>query len=198
MCAVRLRKPKQARSIEVNASVMDMIWILVRVHSTGLEVDLACGHLYSINASDDPRASRDLVKHLASAAIVSIQMVPAIALRHPHNFIRLAHMFAEVLVFVVDEGLAFLIDNGAGHASVGIHADNAQDLMAPLVVDEQELLGIRLPPYVHDLPRIAEQRVIYNGYLLPCNHIEQMWLALRNSVTWFEFTSRQVMKELFG
>lgn len=151
---------------------MDMIWILVGVHPTGLEVDLACGHLHSIDATDDLRASRDLVKHLASATNVSIQMIPAIALGHPNNFIRLTDMFAEVLVSVVNEGLAFLIDNGAGHASVGIHAHNAHDLMAPLVVDKHELLGIRLPPYVLDLPRVAEQRVINNRYLLPCNHIE--------------------------
>ena len=85
--AIRLRVRDQTRAVEVDAVVVNEVRVLLRVHAARAEVDLAVGDIDAVHAAHHPLALRDLVLHAARLAIVQVEVVPAIALRRPHQFL---------------------------------------------------------------------------------------------------------------
>ena len=86
-------------------------------------------------------------------------MIPAVALRHPEEFVGLVEPPQVELPRIVNERLAPLIDQRSDRAVRRIHGDDAQHLMTPLVVDKGESAGVVRPPDVPEPPRIREHFV---------------------------------------
>ncbi len=116
--AVALGENDQAAAIEIDPAIMDVIGILVGVDAAGAEPDLPRLVIDAIDAAHHPTPLGDLVFHSAGVGVVEIEMVPAVALRHPDDFIRFIEIVGEELAAVVDEGFALFVDDGAGVAGL--------------------------------------------------------------------------------
>src|SRR5262249_23937316 len=153
----------EPRAVEIDAAIMDVIGILRRINAAGPEPDLAILHIDAIDEADQPFALGDLVFHRAGRLIDQVQMGPAVALRHPDDFAgRLDHLLkisasliiaSLINVSVVDERVARFIDDRAHRTRFAINADDAQGLMAALIVEEHEFLAGPIPMEVADAPR---------------------------------------------
>ena len=176
MRAVALGEKRQARAVEVDAAIVDVIRVLIGVNAAGAEPDLAVLLVHAVHAAHHPFAPRDLVLHLPGLRIVEVEVVPAVALRHPEDLVGRVEVAVELLAAVVDERLALLVDDGAGAAGLGIHRDDAQDLVAALVVEEREPARIRRPAIFLNAPGIGKQLVADRDFLLLA-HVEQMRLG---------------------
>src|SRR5207249_4231867 len=96
---VRIRggERDESASIEVDSVVMDEVGILAWVQATGMKVDVLVRFVYSVNASHGPLAFGDLPLHVSSRAIHEIKVIPAIALRHPDDFLAVVQIVPEFL-----------------------------------------------------------------------------------------------------
>jgi hypothetical protein len=84
----------------------------------------------------DPGASGDLILYLPGFRIDQIEMVPAIAFGHPDNFASGIKEISMNLVGIVNERFADFLSDGSHLSRYCIDADQADDLMAPLIVEE--------------------------------------------------------------
>ena len=121
---------------------------------------------------------------LSRLRIVKIEVIPAVAFGHPHDLVRFVKVAREFLVGVIDERLALFIDDCRCLAGCGIDGDDAQRLMAALVVQEGEPRRIGLPADFIDGPRIGKQFVIDRNQC-PRFDVEQLRLRDRNSIAGF-------------
>ena len=168
MVGVLRRERHEPAAVEADAVVVHEVRILARVHPAGAEPDLPLVFVHLLDAAHHPFAPRDLVLHLSGDAVVQIEMVPAVALRHPDHFLAVGDVVAVLLArvalasvgrAVVEEGLRLLGDDGARRAGRRIHLDDTVDLMAALVVLERERMAVLPPHRARQLVGIQKQRV---------------------------------------
>src|SRR4030042_3345943 len=138
MCAITASQNHQAGAVEVYTAEMYVIRILLRLNSAGLKPDLPFFLIYVLNSADNPPAPGYLVFNTSSLGVVEIEMVPAVPLRHPDNFVRFVEVMTELFAGVVDESLALFIDDGTGLTRRGIHTYDTQYLVTSLVIEERE------------------------------------------------------------
>jgi hypothetical protein len=142
---VRLREGRQAGAVEVDPVVVDEVRVLPRIHAARREPDLAGVLVHLDDAADGPFAPGDLVLHLSGDAVVQIEVVPAVALRHPDHFLAVGDVVAKALAGVAEEGPRLLGHDGARRAGRGVHLDDAEDLVAALVVVERDGRAVAAP-----------------------------------------------------
>src|ERR1051326_2891850 len=145
MSAVAVRERRKSRSVEIDPVVMHEVGILARLHTARAKPDLALLVVDVLHAPHHPVSFRDLVLHLAGNAVVEVQMVPSIALRHPHDFFPVMDVVTELLAGIAKERLRFLRDYRLRIARSSIYFDHAIHLMSALVVLECEDAAV-LPP----------------------------------------------------
>jgi hypothetical protein len=155
-----LGQPGQPRAIEVDPVVVDEVRVLARVHSARAE-DLPALLLIDLHHSpDDPLALRDLVLHLPGGSVHQVQVVPAVALGHPDHLFAVADVVTQLLAGVGEEGLGLLADDGAGARRGGIHFDDAEPLVSPLVVLEGNGRAVLAPLQPRKRVRIRKQTAL--------------------------------------
>ena len=77
----------EARAVEVDPVVVDEVRILARIHAARAEPDLALLFVDAEHVAHDPLALGDLLLHRTGDAVIEVQVVPAVALRHPDDFL---------------------------------------------------------------------------------------------------------------
>jgi len=87
-------------------------------------------------------------------------VVPAVALRHPHDLSAVREIEAVFLAAVAEEGLGLLLDDGPGRAGRGVDLDDPVDLVAALVIFEGESAAVLAPGEVGELIGVGEERVV--------------------------------------
>ena len=89
-----------------------------------------------------PVAFRDLVLHLAGRAVVQVEVVPAVALRHPDDLAAVVDVAPVLLAGVAEERRRLLRSMTArALACCGVDLDDAVDLVSALVVLERDARG---------------------------------------------------------
>ncbi len=160
---------------------MNVIRILAGMDASRAKPDHAILLVHELDIAYDPLALRDGILHCRSAQVVQIQMVPSRSLRHPDRFVAVFRVMREMLACIVDERRALLVDHGRGLTVVGSDGDDAQYLMATLVVKKRESLRVRVPPHFVNAPGIGKQRVRDRDRLTR-GHIEQAGLGQRDLI----------------
>ena len=97
------------------------------------------------HAAHDPFALRDLVLHATCGAVVEIQVVPAVALRHPDDFLALVVDVVAELAPAVEERLRLLGDDRARGACRRVNLDQPDGLMSSLRVLERHRPAVLAP-----------------------------------------------------
>src|SRR5262249_14701582 len=129
MISVGFGQSREAAAVEIDPVVMDEVRVFARIHAAGLEPYLALLLVHFLDAAHDPIAFRDLILHLASHAVVKIEMAPSVALRHPDDLPAVGQIVAVLLSRIAEEGLRLFADDGARLAGAGVNLDHAIDLM---------------------------------------------------------------------
>src|SRR6185437_470144 len=189
VCAIALGENDQTAPIEIDTAIMKVIGILLLINTTRAKPNLPRFVIDALDAAYHPLPFRDLVFHLAGVGVIEIEMVPTVALRHPDDFVRRIEIVGEEFAAVVVERLASLVEDSAGGAGLGIDGDDAQHLMAALIVQERETPRIGRPAHVLYAPRIGEQ-LILDWNFLARGHIEQMRLGEGDTVAGLEVIER--------
>ena len=153
-------QPDEARPVEVDPVGVDEIRVLAGDDTAGLEIDLALGFVHLVDGPDDPLPLRDLALDRAGHAVVEVEVVPAVALRHPDHFAAVGDVVAEFLAAVGEERLRLLVDDGPGRARRPVDLDDPVDLMAALVEFEGEGPAVLPPNEVRELVGIGEEGVV--------------------------------------
>ena len=86
-----------AGAVEVDAVVVLEVRILAGVHAAGAEPDLPLVFVHLDHMAHGPRALGDLRLDRAGRAVDQIQVVPAVALRHPDHFLAVGEVVAKAL-----------------------------------------------------------------------------------------------------
>ncbi len=141
---------------------MDVVRVLAWMDAAGAEPDLPLGLVHAIDTANNPGTFGDLVLYLPGLGVVKIEMVPAVAFRHPDQFAGTVEVVQEILARVVDERGALLLDDRLDRTACGIDREEPQDLMAALVIDEGEAAGIGGPAVVANAPGVVEEAVIHS------------------------------------
>src|SRR4030095_15900151 len=124
----------ETRSVEVHAVVVTWRRILAFIRAARAEPDLARRAVHAIDASHHPVALGDLVLHRAGRAVVEIQVIPAVPLRHPDVFAAVVDVVAVPLGRAAEERLRLVAHERARGAAVRVDLDYAEHLMSALVV----------------------------------------------------------------
>src|SRR5262249_27537253 len=139
--------------------------VFARIHATGLEPDLALLFVYLLDAAHHPFAFRNLVLHLASHPVVKIEVVPAVALRHPDDLFPIANVAAILLARITEERLRFFADDGARFTRGRVNLDHAVDLMPAMVVFKRECAAVLAPFEPRQVVWIWKERVVHDDLL---------------------------------
>ena len=117
-------------------------------------------------------------------------MVPAVALRHPDDFLAVLEVVAILLArvgevavggAVVEEGLRLFRDDRARLAGGRVRFDDAEDLVAALVVFEGDGAAVLAPLEARQVVRVREERVV-DGELVSRRDVEDDRLRQRQRV----------------
>src|SRR4029077_9062388 len=95
-----LGERREPGAVEADPVVVEEIGILARPRAGGAEPYRALLLVDLLDALDRPLALRDLVLHRPGRAVVEVQVVPAIALRHPDDLLAVGHVVAILLARV--------------------------------------------------------------------------------------------------
>ena len=184
MVRVRFCECRQTSAIEVDAIVVDEVRVLPRIHPARAEPDLPRRHIHPLHPAHHPRPLRDLLLHRAGGAIIQIEMVPPVALRHPHRFGAAVQILAKEFSRVFEEGVVarLLGDDCARRASGGVHLDHAEHLMPALVVLEGHGARVGAPDKPAHRVRVGEEHR-RDDRLLPRRHIEEHRRLLIEHIT---------------
>ena len=157
------------------------------------EVDLSLRRVDPVDAAHDPRALRDLLLHLARRAVVQVQVIPPVALRHPDDLLPVGEVVAVFLGRVLEEGRRLLVDDGARLPGGGIDLDDAIDLMAALVVLERHRVSVLAPFEPGHVVRVRKERAI-DVDLRARGDVEQHRRALVEHVAGLVVQQRRVLR----
>ena len=101
---------RQAGAVEIDAVVVLEVRVLAGVHAAGAEPELPLLFVDLDDVADRPRALGDLVLHRAGGAVDQIEVVPAVALRHPDHFLAVGEVVAIALAGLQRGGGAVVIE----------------------------------------------------------------------------------------
>ena len=110
-------------------------------------------------------------------------MVPARAFTAPEEFAGRREVAEPCAAIVVDEGFGFLIDDRADGSGGRIDAEDAEDLMAALIVAEEEGRAVREPEEVRDVEGIGEEGFVERDFA-EAAEVEQVGPELVDGVAW--------------
>jgi hypothetical protein len=162
---VLLRQRGETGPVEVDAVEVKEVRVLSRVHAVRGEPDLALLLVHLFHAAHGPVALRDLVLHSTGDAVVQIQVVPAVALGHPDDLLAVGDVVAEpfagaaarACLVVVEERLRLFGDDGPRLAGRRVDLDDAEQLMAALVVLNRDGAAVLAPDEIGQVEWILEQ-----------------------------------------
>ena len=181
MGAITLGQDHQLGAVEIDPGVVDMIRILIRHDTAGAEEHLPTLRVHMLNAADHPISTGDLILHRALTGIVKVEVIPAVAFRHPDQLPSIVQAMQETFAGVIDEGGTLFVHDSPRFTRVRFHGNHAQHLVAPLVVKELNLRRVRCPVNLAETPRIGKQCVV-NRDLAAAGHIKQVRFRLRYRV----------------
>ena len=169
MVRVAVGESRQPGAVEIDPIVVREVRILAGIHAAGAEPDLPLDGIDVLHGAHDPLAFGDLVLHRAGGAVVEIQMVPAVAFRHPDDFLAVVHVVAELLAgigeravrgAVGEERLRLFRDDRARGAGRRVDFDDAVDLVSALVVFEGQRPAVLAPLELGHRVGVRKQRVV--------------------------------------
>ena len=193
MRAITFSQHHQSGAVEVHAAVVDVIRVLSGADATGPEPNLPRLSIHLVHPAHSPRASCDLILHLARGGVVEPEMIPAIALGHPDQLAGLVEPMQKLFAAVAEKSRALLVHHRLCLAGLGVHCNDAEDLVPALVVGKGEALGVAFPAD-REMPalreRIRKQSLAqWNGALR--EHIEQLRAWVGQLVTRLEIVVRE-------
>ena len=146
-------------AIEIGAAYLNIVGVLVWHDAADVKPYLPFIAIDPLDTANHPVSFGDLILHLAGEGIVEIEMIPAVALRHPDNFVGVVEIFDELFAGVIDKGFAVFVDDRRCIAGFGVDGDEAEDLVSALVVEECETGGISGPTKLRNVPGGGEEGV---------------------------------------
>ena len=188
--AVACGQRRQAGAVEVDPVDVEEVRILARVHAAGGEEDLLRPFVDLDHRAHDPLALRNLVLRASGGAVDQVEMVPAVALRHPDHVLAVLEVVAILLArvgevavggAVVEEGLRLLRDDRARLPGGRVRFDDAEHLVAALVVFEGDGAAVLAPLEARQVVRVGEERVV-DGELGARREVEDDRLRQRQRV----------------
>jgi len=137
---------RQARAVKIHAAVVDVVRVLPGADAAGAKPDLPALAVHAIDAANHPLAPGDLTLHAAGRGVVEIEVVPAVALRHPDDLPGLVQIVDELLAGVVDERPALLVADGNELARGDVEQlrPGQRDAVARLEIVVGVQLGLKL------------------------------------------------------
>src|SRR5580698_10207883 len=73
------------RAVEIDAVVVLEVRVFILAHAAGGEPDLTFVVVHLDHVAHHPFASSDLVFHATGTTVIQVEMIPAIAFRHPDD-----------------------------------------------------------------------------------------------------------------
>ena len=183
MIRVGRRVGREAGAVEVDAVVVDEVRILSGIHAARAEPDLALVFVDAEHVAHDPFALGDLLLDRAGDAVIEIQVVPAVAFRHPDDFLAVGDVEAVTLARVRKERFRLLADDRSRLAGQAVDRNDAIDLMTALVVFERHGTAVFAPGQRLVVVGIRKQRIVDEDLLLAIEE-EQHWLLGIQHVAW--------------
>src|SRR5690625_7467752 len=101
--------------------MMDKIRVLILIIHSRTEPDLPVIPLDMVYISHHPFASCNLILYRPAAGVLEIEVPPAIALRHPDDFITILAIAPTERGGIATKGLRLLIHHTAGLPGMCIH-----------------------------------------------------------------------------
>ena len=150
-CAVAAGEEGEAGAVEIYAGEVDEVGVLLGEDAHDAEEEFAA--LDALDAADIPRAGGDAILQGAGGGVEAVEVVPAVALAGPKEIV--AEPLVPVLLRVVDEGGAGVFDEGGGCAGGG-HFDDAENLVAALIIEEGEVRAVGGPAQIADVPGLCK------------------------------------------
>jgi hypothetical protein len=146
----------EAGAVEIDAGIVEVVGILIFVKAHDAQLDLTFFHIHVFDAAQDPLAAGDGVLYRAGFGIAEVKVIVAVALAGPEEFAGGVEPVEKGLLRVVHEGIGFLIKERAGFA-VAIYGDDAEELMAALIVEEVEGGAVGSPVVFADVEGRGEE-----------------------------------------
>jgi len=178
---------------------MEKIRVLTLIHATSQKQHLASLIIHLNHTPHHPLAFGDLIFHLAGAAVIKIEVVPAIAFGHPDDFLTVVQVMAIFFAGVEKESRTLFIDQSSSRAARRVHLDYPINLVAPLVVFKSESPAVFPPGKVRKVEGIRKERPV-NIYLLFTLNQEKNrlfdveWIArlgiAKGEIFWLQLVSR--------
>src|SRR5690625_2744661 len=140
--------------------MMDKIGVLILIIPSRTEPDLPVIPIDMVYISHHPFASCNLILYRPAAGVIEIEVPPAIALRHPDDFITILAIAPKERGGIAKKGLRLLIHHNAGFPGLCFHFNDALALMPPLVILIRKSRAVFLPPIILFLIRIRQKRFI--------------------------------------
>jgi len=172
---------------------MEKIRVLSLIHAASQKPHLTPLFIHPLHTPHHPLAFRDLIFHLAGAAVIKIKVVPAIAFRHPDDFLTVIQVMAKFLAGVEKESRALFIDQSSSRAGRRIHFDYPINLMAALIVFKGESPAILPPGKVRKVKGIGKEGPV-NVYLLFGLDQEKDRLFNIERISWFGITKSEIFR----
>ena len=119
---------------------------------------VASSSVFQSGGANRPRAFRDLRLHRPGCAVVQIEVVPAVPLRHPDDFLAVVKVVPELLARIAEECPGRLGDGGPRAARRRIDRDHPIELMSTLVVFERDRGAVATPVERAHVVGIRKQR----------------------------------------
>ena len=164
--SVARSEANESGPVEIDAAVMDVVGVLLRIHAAGAEPDLLLFGIDAVHPAHHPFSPGDLVDQFSARGVEEIEVIPAVSLRHPDDLTTVIEVVMKEFLEVVEKGFGRILDQGSGFAGPGVHRHDAHDLVSALIVEEGEVGRIGGPAQVPDAPRIVEEAVIERQLLL--------------------------------
>ena len=175
----------QTRSIKFHFVVMDVIGVFTCIFAATFEDDGTILLIDVHHFANHPFAFRDLIFDGSLLGIEQIQMVPAVAFRHPNDFLGVFQVVAVMFSAVFHIRLAFFFDQNADGARGSVHFNHLIQLVSTLVELEGEVLAVWCPVCVTQIKLIFKSFRI-DGDLRGLFNIEQARTFDRQCVTRFQ------------
>src|SRR5690625_7321353 len=112
--------------------MMDKIGVLILIIPSRTEPDLPVIPIDMVYISHHPFASCNLILYRPAAGDIEIEVPPAIALRHPNDFITILAIASKERGGIAKKGFRLLIHHNAAFPGLCIHFTDVVALMTTL------------------------------------------------------------------
>jgi hypothetical protein len=113
--------------------------------------------IYFVHPANYPFPFGDLIFYFAACAVVEVEVIPAVAFRHPDDFFAVIHVVPIFFAGITEKCFGFFVNDGARTSAFGIHFDDAVNLMPALVVFKSEAAAVLPPRRPGKRERIGEE-----------------------------------------